>query len=228
MADAPLPLLLVSVQLMELLWVALNLLGVERTTTAPAVHSVADIRLAFMPWSHSVATMLGTALLVWLVFWLAGHRRLGLALGFGVASHLVLDLLTHDRDLVLAPGIDVRVGLGLYGSAPMVAFFLELAYGVLCWRMFRGSRALLAVIVGFNVANVSFFSAALPGPEELLANRPTDLVLLVLVQIVVTLGLVLRLARERRPPLAHAPAPSTPTSLGSAAQSSLATPGHPV
>lgn len=129
---------------------------------------------------------------------------------------------------MLAPGINFRVGLGLYGSAPMVAFFLELSYGVLCWRIFRGSRALLAVIVGFNVANLSFFSAALPGPEELLANHPTALVLLVLVQIVVTLGLVLRLGRERWPPLAQAPAASSPASRGAAAQSSLAAPGHHV
>jgi len=196
--DAPLPLLLVSVQLMELLWVALNLLGVERTTTAPVVHSVADIHLAFMPWSHSVATMLGTSLLVWLVCRLAGHRQLGLVLGIGVVSHLVLDLLTHDHDLALAPGFPARLGLGLYGSAPMVAFLLELAYGVLCWRIFRGSRVLLAAIVGFNMANLSFFSAALPGPEELLANHPTALVLVILVQIVVTLLVVGWLSRDRR------------------------------
>src|SRR5206468_10711336 len=37
--------LLVSVQAMELAWVGLNYLGVERTTTEPAVRSVADIHL---------------------------------------------------------------------------------------------------------------------------------------------------------------------------------------
>ncbi len=188
--DAPLPALLLSVQLMELLWVGLNLLGIERLTTEPAVHSVADIHLAYMPWSHSVATMLGAALLVWLLFRLLGRPRLGLALGLGVASHLVLDLFTHDHDLALAPGLGGHLGLGLYGSAPMVAFLVELAYGILCWRIFRRSWALLAVIVGFNLANVTFFSAALPGPEELLANRPTAVVLVVLAQIAVTLTLI--------------------------------------
>ena len=38
--------LLVSVQAMELAWVGLNYLGVERTTTEPAVRSVADIHLS--------------------------------------------------------------------------------------------------------------------------------------------------------------------------------------
>ena len=194
--DAPLLPLLLSVQLMELLWVALNLLGIEKVTTEPAVHSVADLHLAYMPWSHSVVTMLGAALLVWLVFQVLGRPGLGLALGIGVASPLVLDLLPHNPDLAMAPGLGGHLGLGFYGSAPMVAFFLELAYGILCWRIFRGSRALLAIIVGFNVANITFFSAALPGPEELLANHPTAVVLVVLAQIAVTLTVVGVLARR--------------------------------
>ena len=41
--------ILVSVQAMELAWVGLNYLGVERTTTESTVHSVADIHLAYMP-----------------------------------------------------------------------------------------------------------------------------------------------------------------------------------
>lgn len=193
--ESPLPLLLLSVQLSELLWVGLNLLGVERVTTEPVVRSVSDLHLAYMPWSHSVATMLGAALLVWLVVRALGRPRLALALGLGVASHLVLDLLTHDHDLSLAPGLGGRLGLGLYGSAPMVAFALELAYGILCWRLYRGGRALLLVVVGFNLANVTFFSAALPGPEELLANHPIGVVLVVAAQIAVTLVLVGLLAR---------------------------------
>src|SRR5256712_13727497 len=54
--------LLVSVQGTELAWVGLNYLGVERTTTEPAVRSVADIHLSYMPFSHSVATAVAAAL----------------------------------------------------------------------------------------------------------------------------------------------------------------------
>jgi hypothetical protein len=43
--EQPIVPLLISVQLMELLWAALNLLGIERTTTAPSVRSVSDIHL---------------------------------------------------------------------------------------------------------------------------------------------------------------------------------------
>ena len=98
-----------------------------------------------------------------------------------------LGLALKAFDVALVAG---QLGLGLYGSAPMVAFLLELVYGILCWRIYRGGRALFWVIVGFNLANITFFSAALPGPEELLANHPTGVVLVVLAQIVVTLVLV--------------------------------------
>ena len=52
---------------MELAWVGLNYLGIERTETAATVRSVSDIHLAYMPYSHSVATAIGGALLAWVV-----------------------------------------------------------------------------------------------------------------------------------------------------------------
>jgi hypothetical protein len=81
--------LLISVQLMEFVWVALNLLRVERTATEPAVASVSDIHLAYMSYSHSVLTMLGAALGAWVVLAvILGRCELGLAVAVGIASHL--------------------------------------------------------------------------------------------------------------------------------------------
>ena len=79
----------------------------------------------------------------------------------------------------------------------MAAFFVETAYGLLCWWIFRGSKTLLATIIVFNIANISFFSVALKGPEVRLANHPMWLVSAVAVQIVVTLILVGLLAKPR-------------------------------
>src|SRR2546428_11262483 len=84
--------LLVSVQAMELAWVGLNYLGVERTTTEAVVRSVADVHLAYMPYSHSVCTATVAALAAWLVIEKGfGRAALGRAVGLGIASHLVLD-----------------------------------------------------------------------------------------------------------------------------------------
>ena len=107
--------ILISVQAMELAWVALNYLGVERTTTASTVRSITDIHLAYMPYSHSVGTAFVASLAAWLVIE-KGFRRasLGRAVGIGIASHLILDLLTHGRDIVLWPGLSSpKLGLGL-------------------------------------------------------------------------------------------------------------------
>ena len=212
--SVPIAPLLFAVQAMELAWVALNYLGVERTTTAPAVRSVADIHLAYMPYSHSVATALGAALLAWLVIEFGFRRQaLGRAVGLGIASHLVLDLLTHAPDIVLWPGLSSpRLGVGLYDQAPLAAFAVEMVYGVACWRIYRGRGALLAAIVLGNLANLSLFSAAVPGPEIWLAGRPLLVVALVLGQIAVTLALVGALSGRRAPGRADpgfaAPAPA--------------------
>ena len=49
---------------------------------------------------------------------------------------------------------------------------------------------LLAIIVLFNVANLSFFTIAISGPETLLAHRPTLIVSAIFAQVVATLWLV--------------------------------------
>ena len=190
--EQPIVPLLLSVQLMELLWVALNLLGIEKTTTESSVRSVSDIHLAFIPYSHSVAMSLALAVLAWVVSSVVFHRaKLGFALALGVTSHLLLDILTHARDIAIAPGLEnIKLGLGLYSVFPIGGFVLELLYGLLCWWVYKGGKSLLAVIVLFNVANLSLLSPAVPGPESLLANRPTGIVLVIFAQIVVTLVLV--------------------------------------
>ena len=192
--------LLLSVQAMELAWVGLNYVGIERTTTENMVRSVADIHLAHIPYSHSVGTALGAAALAWLILEKGlGRRALGRAIGVGIASHLILDLVTHARDIALWPGSAVKVGLGLYDGAPMAAFLLEVAYGALCWFVYRGSATLLTLIVVGNFANLSFLAVSIAGPEQYMANRPLLVVTAILAQIVITLILVEWLAREKRP-----------------------------
>jgi membrane-bound metal-dependent hydrolase YbcI (DUF457 family) len=177
------------------------------------VRSFADIHLAHMPYSHSVATAVGAALVAWLVIeWGLGRAALGRAVGLGIASHLVLDLVTHAHDIALWPGATApKLGLGLYDQAPVVAFAVELLYGVVCGAVYRGGRGLLALIVVGNLANLSFLSADIPGPEMYLAGRPLLAVTLIFGQIVVTLVLIGVLARR---PQAGQPAPATAQGTG--------------
>lgn len=163
---------LLSVQLIELLWVAFNLFEIEVTTTEPQVRALNDIHLAYMPYSHSIATTVLLAITVWVVVSKLLKKPVwGLALAVAVSSHIVLDLATHVHDIALAPGIGLpKFGSGLYG-VPLLALAVETIYGVWCWWVFRGSQALLAVIVVLNLAALSFYSPYISGPEHLLASH---------------------------------------------------------
>ncbi len=46
--------ILIAVQLIEVLWVVLNFLGIEKTVTETTVRYVGDIHLSYMPFSHSL------------------------------------------------------------------------------------------------------------------------------------------------------------------------------
>ena len=179
---------LLSVQLVEFLWVALNLLGIEVTTTEPQVRALNDIHLAYMPYSHSIAATAVLAFTVWVVVAkLLNKPTWGLALAVAVSSHIVLDLATHVRDIALAPGIESpKFGSGLYG-VPLLALVVETIYGVWCWWVFRGSKALLAVIVVLNLGALSFYSPLIPGPEHLLAGHPKIFAAIIGVHIIVGL-----------------------------------------
>jgi len=112
--DVTITVILVSVQLIEILWVVLNFLGVEKTTTESRVKSVSDIHLKYMPFSHSVVSTAGLAGCAWILFALAFKALdVGIAVALGICSHLVLDVVSHARDIVIAPFLKSRkFGLG--------------------------------------------------------------------------------------------------------------------
>lgn len=190
--NVPIVWLLISVQFMEIWWTILNFLRIEKTTTEKEVKYVGDVHLSYMPFSHSITTMIGVAFLAWLVISKGSSQpEIGIAVGIGVISHLILDLITHGNDIVIAPLIRrPRFGLGLYAKYPMVAFVLEMGYGIFCWWIYKGGWALFVIIVVFNLANISMFSSAVTGIEKHMANRPILITTVILVQILVTLILV--------------------------------------
>ena len=190
--DVPIIWILLSTQFMELLWVLFNYIGIERTSTEKDMKYVGDIHLSYMPYSHSLLTMASMSILSWFIISKGfGEPAIGLAVCIGILSHLVLDLITHSRDIAIAPFIKERkLGLGLYANFPVLAFILEIGYGIACWWIYGGSIALLAVILLFNLANLPMFVASIPGAKQKMANRPLLITSFIFVQIIVTLTLV--------------------------------------
>lgn len=118
-------LLLAAPLLLDVLWPVFCLGGIERFRVNPPGNNP-FLRLSFdsYPWSHSLAMAL-----VWggMLGWLGRgtgsreHGRAGRAgaglLALLVASHWVLDWVTHLPDMPLWPG-GPELGLGLWASVP--------------------------------------------------------------------------------------------------------------
>ena len=189
--DVPIAVILVSVQLIEILWVVLNFLGIEKTTTENKVKSVSDIHLDYMPFSHSVVSTVALAAGV-LIFFVLSFKSydIGMAVALGICSHIILDLVSHARDIVIIPFLSSRkFGTGLY-EKPIIAFVFEIIYGIFCWWIYGGGTVLFWIIVVFNLVNVSFFMKSIPGPERFMAHRPLWIIGTVALQIIVTAVLV--------------------------------------
>jgi len=190
---APLASLLISVQAMEMMWVGFHFAGVEWTEVDEGATSVAGVHLAHMPWSHSVA-MTGVVALIAAIAGFAIWKRVGiaLALGVGVASHIMLDLLTHAPDIQLTPFMaDPKYGLGLYGAVPAIAWLVELGYGLFIWRLVGGGKGLLALILLFNAAA---FTSYMPFVGGAMNPDPMAFAQFVAIQIAITLPLIYVLA----------------------------------
>ncbi|HEY7235917.1 MAG TPA: hypothetical protein VH539_17300 [Gemmatimonadaceae bacterium] len=185
--------LLISVQAIELLWVLFVYTGIERPEyTANAIH------LNFLPYSHSVGSTMLVALGVWAYArYGMGNRALATALAVGVMSHVILDIIHHEPNIMLLPAaVGPRLGLNLQG-VPLLDFVVELLYCVACWWIFRGTIGLLVGIVVLSLMNLPLmFPRA--GTGTLLARHPAILPTVILAQIVMAWVVVWYLARMPR------------------------------
>lgn len=190
--------LLLSVQFIEFIWVGLNFVGVEKTSTEPVVNYIGDIHLYNMPFSHSILSSFIISLSAFILVRLVTRNyRIATAISLAVASHIVLDLFVHAKDIPFSfISTQSKFGSQLYNLFPYLAFIVEFAYGIFCWFYFRGSKSLLYIIVGFNLANFTIFSPDVVGLESMFANSPVLLSSVILIQIIVTLFLIGRYASQ--------------------------------
>jgi hypothetical protein len=110
--------LILAAQFADLLWPILVLSGVERVEIRPGVTVVTPLDFVSYPYSHSLVALIGWAVLVGLVYRTAAGSTIGAAatLALLVASHWVLDVVTHRPDMPLTPVGPTKLGLGLWNS----------------------------------------------------------------------------------------------------------------
>lgn len=113
---ASLGVLFAACQLPDLVWPVLLLAGAERVSIAPGATAFTPLDFTHYPITHSLLATLGWAALAGALYaWWRRDRRGAAVVGLLVASHWVLDWVTHRPDLPLYPG-GARVGLGLWDS----------------------------------------------------------------------------------------------------------------
>ena len=122
----PLWLLFIAVQLVDVAWAVLVLLGVEKVRIVPGITASNPFDLYYMPYTHSlVAAVLWALATVVLCKPWPGVRKwpTAAAVGAAVFSHWMLDFLVHRPDLSLYDDT-MKVGLGIW-NYPVIALSLE-------------------------------------------------------------------------------------------------------
>ncbi len=116
---ASLGFLMTAPMLVDLLWPIALVLGIERVRIAPGITAASPLDFVSYPWTHSLLMSLVWASLFMLVYLArTGYVAGAFWIGIGVASHWVLDWVSHRPDLQIVPWSPVRVGLGLWNSVP--------------------------------------------------------------------------------------------------------------
>jgi membrane-bound metal-dependent hydrolase YbcI (DUF457 family) len=164
-------------QWVDLVWPVLLLLGVERVRIAPGITAWTPLDFVHYPWTHSLLLSVawGSALgLAWLA--VTRDRRGALVVGALVASHWLLDFLTHRPDLPLSPWGGTKVGLGLWNhpAATVVVEGAIFAGGVFLYatgtRPIRKSGTMgLWTLVVFLVAMAGANQLSVPPGETAVA-----------------------------------------------------------
>jgi len=170
---ASLWLLFLGVQLVDLLFFPFVLMGIERMRIVPGFTDSTHFSLDYMPYTHGLlASVLWSALVFALAYVVLGSRQprrlaVALVLAASVLSHWLLDLLVHTPDLPLTTDESLKLGLGLWRSAP-ATFALEAAVllGGL-WLYMRATRpragsrrarygmpVFVAVLLAVNIVNL--------------------------------------------------------------------------
>jgi hypothetical protein len=197
----PLWLLFIAVQLVDVAWSVLILLGIEKARIVPGITASNPFDLYYMPYTHSlVAAILWSVGAGTLCKVLLGLRKWSSAawIGAAVFSHWVLDWLVHRPDLPLYDDT-MKVGLGIW-NYPVIALALEalLLFGGMFMYM-RRTTALNAVgrfgPPAFGILMIAIQAYVFFGPVP---GSPSELAVTALVSNIVFAAVIQWLDRQRR------------------------------
>jgi membrane-bound metal-dependent hydrolase YbcI (DUF457 family) len=158
-----------AVQLVDLIWPVMLLLGFEHVRIAPGITAFTPLDFYDYPITHSlVGGTIWAALFagLWLVRGRDSTGRVAMLLAAGVLSHWVLDAASHRPDVPVLPH-GPYVGLGLWNSVPAtIAVELTMFAAGLALYVRSGAagsrRVSFWLLISFLI--VTYFAAAFGPP----------------------------------------------------------------
>jgi membrane-bound metal-dependent hydrolase YbcI (DUF457 family) len=158
----PLWILFLAVQLLDVIWSILVLLGIEKVRIVPGFTATNPLDLYYMPYTHSLVGALlwsMAASIAYYVFRKADGWPTAALVGAAVFSHWVLDWLVHRPDLPLYDN-SFRMGLGLW-NYPVFAFVLEIVLLSGGMYLYMRTTKPLAPVGGFGFVIFAFVMFAI-------------------------------------------------------------------
>jgi membrane-bound metal-dependent hydrolase YbcI (DUF457 family) len=174
--------LFLACQLVDGVWPAFLLLGIEQVEIRPGDTAFTPLAFVHYPWTHSLLMCA-----VWAAALGAAYRlvrpdtRAAIVVGIVVLSHWLLDAIVHRPDLPLVPGGDARIGLGLWNSIPgtLIAEGALFAAALVMYLRFTRARdrtGIVAFWVLISFLVVAYLGAAFgPPPPSVQALAWTGL-----------------------------------------------------
>jgi hypothetical protein len=122
-----------AAQWIDLVWPILILLGIEKVEIEPGISSVTPLDFSYYPYTHSLFGVIVWAILFGSIYYfIKKNYRTSIILALLIISHWFLDLLVHIPDLPIFPGLEIKVGFGLWNSltATLIVEGLTFATGL--------------------------------------------------------------------------------------------------
>ncbi len=130
----------IACELVDLIWPLFLLLGIETVAIRPGITAFTPLDFASYPWTHSLVMCAAWALAMAALYWaFRRDRAAAIVIGIVVLSHWFLDAIAHRPDLPLAPGSDVKIGLGLWNSVLGTLVVESAMFAAALWLYVAGS-----------------------------------------------------------------------------------------
>jgi hypothetical protein len=150
---ASLGVLFLAVQLVDIVFFPLVLLGVERMNLIENFTESTHFELVYMPYTHSLlAAVLWAGAAYGLFRWVVVKKNsVAVVVALAVFSHWVFDLLVHTPDLPLWSDTSLKLGFGLWNNA-VATYTLEAIILIAALWLYLGSTSATSTIGKYGMS----------------------------------------------------------------------------